>query len=955
MNDTLDSSLSTLNDCDCCAGLAVQTPVKITNRSGLEAIAYRIGTHPQFKQSLLAHLSDARFSALNELNTRDDDDFTIALLDSWATVLDVLTFYSERYNQESYLRTAKERVSLLHLAQLIGYKPHPGVAASTYLAFTVEDAPSSPQQVPIDIGVKVQSIPKPEEKAQVFETIEKFTAHAKWNAIRPRLTRRHPVDSRLEYFFAGTTTGLQPGNGLLLEFDSGLIRFRQVAEVIPQPMEHHTLVRLQAPPSVNHTPDDNDFANPGDDNSSGGNLQGSLFRAVPLPSPSSFVSSFLQANTLISEPDLQAASRFQATSVRAAFANLEATKPPPPKVLAFRTEAAIFGHNAPRWRDLSVVQRIGQRYSDVETVDNAEDDGVIEANEVTGINDNFYELGLYRFRRSTWVENNLASYHDDTNNNNEFFNNNDIFLDNSYPKITEASWIVLKDGDDTSHYQVLNTIELTKSDFAITAKITRLTLDSNDSFEDFGIRTTKVFAQSEELELAPLPIEDPVSGNKIELDGIIQDLFAGQKLIFCGESNQERGNHFCELVTLAELNHNLNENFAELTLTAELVNEYVRSTLKIHANVVLATHGETVQEVLGSGDASQVFQQFLLRQATSQLTLTHVSAATPSGTESTLRVRVNNVLWQEVSNLFELKPDQQVFMTQTDNENKTTVQFADGKSGTRLPTGQENVSAIYRKGIGVAGNVTANQLSQLMSRPMGLRGVTNLMPATGGDDAESRDRIRQNASLTVLTFDRIVSLQDYEDFAQAFAGIAKALATWTWDGQKRGVFITIAGPNGAEIEENSPLYDNLLTAIRKAGDPTVSVRIGSYRKARFRVQATIQVNPDYLPEKVLAAVHDALQFNFSFEQRRFGQGVALSDVIAVMQAIAGVTAVDVDRLFRLDLPFLLQRIPVANLLRPLPNTRLLAQAPQPGARGTVEPAELLLLDEKSLSQVRVGS
>ena len=52
---------------------------------------------------------------------------------------------------------------------------------------------------------------------------------------------------------------------------------------------------------------------------------------------------------------------------------------------------------------------------------------------------------------------------------------------------------------------------------------------------------------------------------------------------------------------------------------------------------------------------------------------------------------------------------------------------------------------------------------------------------------------RRNAPLTVLTLDRIVSLRDYEDFARAFGGIAKALATWTWDGQRQGIFVTVAG------------------------------------------------------------------------------------------------------------------------------------------------------------------
>src|SRR5690606_31796390 len=69
--------------CGCCAGLEITTPAAIENRAGLSAVAYRIGTQPQWKASLLARLSSSEHPALAKLLTRDDDDFTIALLDAW--------------------------------------------------------------------------------------------------------------------------------------------------------------------------------------------------------------------------------------------------------------------------------------------------------------------------------------------------------------------------------------------------------------------------------------------------------------------------------------------------------------------------------------------------------------------------------------------------------------------------------------------------------------------------------------------------------------------------------------------------------------------------------------------------------------------------------------------------------------------------------------------------------
>ena len=64
-------------------------------------------------------------------------------------MLDVLAFYQERLANESFLRTATERRSILELARLIGYQPSPGVAASTWLAFTLQEAPGLPGQPPV--------------------------------------------------------------------------------------------------------------------------------------------------------------------------------------------------------------------------------------------------------------------------------------------------------------------------------------------------------------------------------------------------------------------------------------------------------------------------------------------------------------------------------------------------------------------------------------------------------------------------------------------------------------------------------------------------------------------------------------------------------------------------------------------------------------------------------------
>src|SRR5271166_701480 len=143
--------------CGCCAGITQETPEVITNRPALSSIAYRAGRYATFNASMLAALSDSSFPALAPLRTRDTTDFSIALLDAWSVALDILTFYQERFANEAFLRTAVDQRSVIELAALIGYQPSPGVAASAVLAFSLSNAPGSPDNVLIPAGTRVQS------------------------------------------------------------------------------------------------------------------------------------------------------------------------------------------------------------------------------------------------------------------------------------------------------------------------------------------------------------------------------------------------------------------------------------------------------------------------------------------------------------------------------------------------------------------------------------------------------------------------------------------------------------------------------------------------------------------------------------------------------------------------------------------------------------------------------
>src|SRR5215212_9464737 len=235
--------------CGCCEGLEPLTPLVIANRPGLNRLAYRAGTHATFLATMKARLSASEYSALAGLTTRVATDPAIALLDAWALVADVLTFYQERIANEGYLRTATERRSILELARLVGYTLRPGVAASVYLAFTL----SEHYNLEIPAGTRAQSLPGPGELPQSFETAENLEARATWNNLKPRLSKpqwytlsdAYQIDT---LYFEGVATNLETNDPLLLVFGDGEDQqvLRRVDSVELQATENRTKVTLQA-------------------------------------------------------------------------------------------------------------------------------------------------------------------------------------------------------------------------------------------------------------------------------------------------------------------------------------------------------------------------------------------------------------------------------------------------------------------------------------------------------------------------------------------------------------------------------------------------------------------------------------------------------------------------------------------------------------------------------------
>jgi predicted phage baseplate assembly protein len=854
--------------CGCCDGLTEATPQDLAQRPGLSSIAYRIGDHAAFSASLQTLLSSSRFAPLARLRTRDADDFTLGLIDAFACAADVLTFYQERIANESYLRTAVERVSLQSMGQLIGYRLRPGVAAETWLAFALETPPTPPAalapepgnfvtgvpaQRALDAGLKVQSVPGPNEVPQTFETTEPLAdARAAWNALKPwSVETVRPGRGDTFTVLAGVRHNLKAGDALLIVGDEFIANpqsnhwdFRLVDSVELQPEADRTVVRWQR----------------------------GLGSVAPWVDP--------------------AAQH--------------------PQVHALRKRAAAFGHNAPMWATMGFDYK------------RAYPGG--------------FDSSANSFA-SDWPAFTLSPAGATADGGH-------LDTDSVQAEVAPGSFVVLAKGGFgyaaepapagtyVELYRVATVAEASRSAFAISGKVSRLQLRGQHYTEQFqsAVRDTAVFLQSEPLPLAPYPVDTPVSGTRVPVQTDAEGLLPGRRLIVRGSALD---GHAVVLQAALVLAHPVSPGRCELEITPPLPAALQRASVVVHANVVLASHGETVSQVLGSGQGAQAFQRFELRQ----LPLTWRAADNELGAAPALTLRVGDIAWQVRDTLYGSGGTERVYTLQTDEQGRQQVVFGDGVRGARLPSGSNNVRAVYRKGLGTAGNVAAGSLTQLMSRPLGLKSVANPVAAQGGTDSQAAESARASMPLYTRTLGRAVSLLDYEDFARAFSGIAKAQAQVLALPGGRTVVVSIAAADGAVLTAAHPTWQHLLAALKAAGDPLVPLQLIAAPTRTFRLGLKVRCEAERDPPLVLAAVEAALRARFSFEARALGQPVQQSDVIATAQAVPGVVAVELTRLYGGTQP--VAQTLVSKQLRLLA-ARLHVQGGQPQA------AELLVLDPAPL-------
>ncbi|HYK05715.1 MAG TPA: putative baseplate assembly protein [Thermoanaerobaculia bacterium] len=833
-------------------------PLPIDNPPGLSSIDYRIGTFATFRRAMLERIADSDLYAPDAIpnpfatwSEGSPGDYQTMFVELWAYLADVLTFYQERIANEAFLPTATQLSSLMRLAEAIGYEPQPGTSASAVVAFIVEKGKSARIAAPFRVSTKAAG-GKP---AAVFETSKSIDAIGTSSKMPVALIAPRNQFAKLAAFdailLADAVGRVQAffdvfgvlGGAFFEAFELGPSSASSSATVLPAgALAQRTVVLAGTKNRINPGDWLLAVANEGDATKESAEVVRVVSAA---PDDES------KTTTVVWEESEGRAQNGYDQSVK------------PVTVYAFRVEATPFGSNAAN--DTLASPPVNKPWNNPSR-------------------DEFFVPALDEKPRL-------------------------LSLDSVYDAIdatpSSMGWVLVHK-DSPAFPEALRITEaktVGRAQYELSGKVTRIRLANDVPAKTYPLRGTTIHAANEAIPVqVKLPLPAKI-GTSIILDGAFPELRSGQLVLFEGnvwKNGAATSERAAEQATIADPPVIDAANaITTIRLKPPLQRQYATAGAVVYANVVEATHGETVKtEILGSGDGSE-FQTFELKK--SPLTyLPSTSAEGLSAVESTLTVTVNNVRWNERDTLLESSPGAREYTTRNDDQAVTTVSFGDGVNGARIPTGKDNVRAQYRKGSGTGGNVASGAIQVLIDNIAGVQKVMNPIASTGGADAENVAQIRGNAPDSIRTFSRAVSVTDYAALALTYPGVAKASASLiTIDPaahvalEQPYIRLTIATADGVKLSEQRAFAAALRAYLDVRRDPNVQLRIVDLTEIYVNLTAEVDVLDDFPRENTRAAVEAAALDYFDFDRLGFGQSLRLSSVYAALQAVPGVRSVTI--------------------------------------------------------------
>jgi len=309
--------------------------------------------------------------------------------------------------------------------------------------------------------------------------------------------------------------------------------------------------------------------------------------------------------------------------------------------------------------------------------------------------------------------------------------------------------------------------------------------------------------------------------------------------------------------------------------------------VSLRGNIITVYRGESVkQEVLGSTDSGTASNRFKFKKQP----LSWIEDSTNElGARPLLDLYVNGVLWKRVDSLFTAKPNDRVYIIETDENGDSWIRFGDGIRGERPASGVNNIVADYYYGAGES-KPPAGSIHSIAKGAKGLKAVYGATRAKGGRDIESPESIKAHASSSVLTLGRAVSIQDFDALTKSYTGVLGVSSGWAWDPSKQRAVVKIW-----IIDEGDIDYQTLQNWLRSMSAPNTPIVVAAATPLVRDLTINISYSSKVPKETTHQAIIQLLQDNENglLSKKHIGIHKVLyrSELVKHLQELEGVDAV----------------------------------------------------------------
>ncbi|HEV3164673.1 MAG TPA: putative baseplate assembly protein [Isosphaeraceae bacterium] len=249
------------------------------------------------------------------------------------------------------------------------------------------------------------------------------------------------------------------------------------------------------------------------------------------------------------------------------------------------------------------------------------------------------------------------------------------------------------------------------------------------------------------------------------------------------------------------------------------------------------------------------------------------------------------------------------FVVEVEDDGTASLRFGDGQFG-QSPEPDTILTPFYRVGDGLAGNVGAGAISFFVfdkERTNAITSVRNPLPAQGGINPEPVVEAKQFAPVAFRDeLQRAITAVDYAQIASAYPGVQRATAVLRWTGSSAFVRVAIDPLGSEELSHHlrTAIFEDLQRYRRVGHD--IEVLGADY--VPLDLALTVCVLPNYQRGHVKADILDLLSDRvlpdgklgfFHPDNLTFGDSIAPSRIVALVQGVTGVQNVRLDRLRRL--------------------------------------------------------